>query len=70
MPRPLRFIPEDGALVEVTTRCIQSRLLLTPRPLLNEIILGVLARAARLYGVSVVAFCFLSNHYLCAAPHK
>jgi len=31
--------------VEVTTRTFQSRLLLTPKPLLNRIILGVLARA-------------------------
>jgi REP element-mobilizing transposase RayT len=63
MSRPLRFIPEGGALVEVTTRCIQSRFLLAPGPLLNEIILGVLARAARIYGVGVVAFCFVSSHY-------
>jgi REP element-mobilizing transposase RayT len=63
MARSLRFIPEGGALVEVTTRTFQSRLLLTPRPLLNRIILGALARASRRYEVGAVAFAFLSNHY-------
>jgi REP element-mobilizing transposase RayT len=63
MSRSLRYIPEGGSLVEVTTRTIQSRLLLTPNPLLNRIIPGVLARASRLYAVGVVAHCFLSNHY-------
>ncbi len=63
MARPLRFITESGALVEVTTRTFQSRLLLTPKPLLNRIILGVLARASHRYEVGVVAFAFLSNHY-------
>jgi hypothetical protein len=64
MARPLRFITEGGALVEVTTRTFQSRLLLTPKPLLNRIILGVLARASHRYGVGAVAFAFLSNHHL------
>ncbi|HEV2853139.1 MAG TPA: transposase [Thermoanaerobaculia bacterium] len=63
MARPLRFIPEDGALVEVVTRTLQSRLLLTPKPLLNRIIIGALARASRRYGVQVVVMAFLSNHY-------
>jgi hypothetical protein len=63
MARPLRFIQEGGALVEVTTRTFQSRLLLTPKPLLNRIILGALARASHRYGVQVVAMAFLANHY-------
>lgn len=49
--------------MEVTTRTFQSRLLLTPKPLLNRIILGVLARASHRHGVGIVAFAFLSNHY-------
>ena len=61
MPRSLRYVPEGGSLVEVTTRTIQSRLLLTPKPLLNHIILGALARASRLYEVGIVAHCFVSN---------
>jgi REP-associated tyrosine transposase len=61
MGRTLRFIP-PGSLVEVTCRTIQGRLLLRPSRDLNEIALGILARAARLHGVGVVAFVFLSNH--------
>ena len=63
MSRRLRFVPEEGSLVEVTCRTIQSRLLLRPSPGLNEIILGVLGRAQRLYKVGVCGFAFLSNHY-------
>jgi putative transposase len=63
MPRSLRYVPDGGSLVEVTTRTFQSRLLLTPNPLLNRIILGALARASNVHQVGVVAFCFLSNHY-------
>lgn len=62
MPRRLRFIP-PGSLVEVTCRTVQGRLLLKPTPLLRELTLGVLARAARLYPVEIHAFAFLSNHY-------
>ena len=54
-------MPEGGALVEVTVRTIQSRLLLRPGPAVNEIILGVLGRAQRLYGVACVSVVFLSN---------
>jgi uncharacterized DUF497 family protein len=49
MSRPLRFIPEEGALVEITCRTIHSRYLLRPDPALNEIVLGVLGRAQRLH---------------------
>jgi hypothetical protein len=63
MSRPLRFIPESQTLVEVSTRTVQSRLLLRPSPALNEIVVGTLARAQRLYEVKICAFAFLSNHY-------
>jgi REP element-mobilizing transposase RayT len=63
MPRPLRFVPEKDTLVEITTRCFQSQYLLTPNPLVNEIILGVLARAANEFKVGVVAYVCLSSHY-------
>ncbi len=63
MPRRLRFVPPGGALVEITCRTVQGRLLLRPSPLLGELTLGVLARAARLYAIEVHAFAFLSNHY-------
>jgi REP element-mobilizing transposase RayT len=63
MARLLRFIPDNASLVEVTTRTIQSRLLLTPTPQLNRIIIGALARASHRYEVGVVAFSFLANHF-------
>jgi REP element-mobilizing transposase RayT len=63
MSRPLRFIPEDGSLVEVTCRTIQGRYLLRPDPELDDILLGVLGRAQRLYPVEICGFAFLSSHY-------
>ncbi len=62
MPRRLRFIP-TGSLVEVTCRTVQGRLLLRPSPILRDLTLGVLARAARLYPLEIHAFAFLSNHF-------
>ena len=63
MSRPIRFIPEEGALVDITCRTIQSRFLLRPDPALNEIVLGVLGRAQRLHPVEISAFFVASNHY-------
>ena len=63
MARKLRFTPEDGGLFEVTSRVIHSRLLLRPDGLLNEIIVGLLARAKRLYPVELCGFFFMSNHF-------
>jgi len=58
---PLRmFIPELGYFV--TARCIQARYLLRPSNETNEVLGGVLARAARLFDVEVYAFAFQSNH--------
>jgi REP element-mobilizing transposase RayT len=62
MSRPIRFIPDPGALVEVTLRALHSRFLLRPGPMLNLILLGALARAQQLYPVRICAFAFLSNH--------
>ncbi|HXE99212.1 MAG TPA: transposase, partial [Solirubrobacterales bacterium] len=61
--RRLRFIPEGGALVEVTCRTLHGRFLLRPSSELNSLIIGILARAQRLYSVRVCAFAFLSNHF-------
>jgi REP element-mobilizing transposase RayT len=61
--RRLRFIPDPGALVEVTCRALHSRFLLRPGPVLNPVILGALARAKSLYPVRICAFAFLSNHF-------
>jgi len=62
MPRKLRHIPEGGSLVEVTCRTVQSRLLLTPRPFVREIVIGILARAKRMYPLHLICFTFVSNH--------
>ena len=63
MPRGVRFVPDGGALVEVTVRTIQSRLLLRPGPVLNEIVSGVLGRAQRLHGVRCHGVIVMSNHW-------
>jgi putative transposase len=63
MGRGLRFVPEGKTLVEVTVRTSQSRLLLRPGPAVNEIILGVLGRAQRLYPVRCCSVVFMSNHW-------
>jgi hypothetical protein len=68
--RKPRYILKPGSLVEVTTRTLQGRLLMVPEPTLNDIILGVLGRAQRLYPVQINAYCFLASHYLCGASHK
>jgi REP element-mobilizing transposase RayT len=62
MSRRLRFIPDGGALVEVTARALHSRLLLRPRPELNAILIGTLARAKRRHKVRVCFFVCVSNH--------
>src|SRR5688500_6619467 len=62
MPRPLRFIP-PGALVEVTTRTVQARLLLRPSPEVNDLILGVIGRAQSLFPVRIHGLVVLSNHW-------
>jgi len=61
--RPLRHVPREKCLFEVTVRTVQARFLLRPSVALNEIILGVLGRAQRLHEVGIVSFCFLSGHF-------
>lgn len=60
--RPLRFIPPECPLVEVTCRTLQGRMLLRPSDRLNRIVYGLVARAARRYSMRVCAFVYLSNH--------
>jgi len=68
MSRPPRYLPQGGALVEVTYRTIQGRMLLRPSRKLNEIVVGTLARAYRLCSeeardpVELVGIVVLSNH--------
>ena len=63
MGRRLRFIPEGGAVIEITLRTVGARFLLKPSEELNESIVGVLARAQRIYEVPVHAIVFMSGHY-------
>ncbi len=65
MGRKLRYLPDGGALVEVTCRTLHGRLLLRPSLELNDIAAGILGRAQRLYPVDLVAFVPVSNHYHC-----
>jgi hypothetical protein len=63
MSRRLRYVPDGGALVEVTCRTLHSRFLLRPGRALDEVIVGVLGRAQRLYKVRCCGYVFASNHY-------
>jgi REP element-mobilizing transposase RayT len=63
MTRRVRYTPEGGALYEVTSRTQQGRFLFRPSPELNEIALGVLGRAQRLYPISICGIVLASNHY-------
>jgi REP element-mobilizing transposase RayT len=63
MSRRLRYIPDGGALVEVTCRTLQGRFLLRPSRQLNELVLGVLGRTQRLNPVRICAFTFTSTHF-------
>ncbi len=70
MARPLRFIP-SGALVEVTLRTVHGRLLLRPGRRLNDLVVGVLGRAQRMYGMRIHALAVLSNHaHLLVSPES
>ena len=62
MSRQLRHF-EPGSVLEITTRTIHGRYLLRPSKKLNRLVVGVLARAAAMYGVSLHVFTFVSNHY-------
>ncbi len=71
MSRPLRYIPDGGALVEITINMIQGRYLLRPdkRGRVNELVLGVVGRAQRLYQISIVGISVLSSHaHILAIP--
>ncbi|MGH9441975.1 MAG: hypothetical protein ACRD16_06845, partial [Thermoanaerobaculia bacterium] len=62
--RPLRFLPEGGAVVEITARTLHGFFLLKPGTRANELILGVLGHAlAQFPQVRLHGFWFLSNHF-------
>lgn len=63
MGRPLRFLPQPDTTFEVTTRCVQGRLLLRPSAELNDRVLGVLGRALSRYpAVKLHLVTVASNH--------
>jgi hypothetical protein len=62
MSRPLRYMPMENTVLEVTTRTIQGRLLLRPTAELNQIILGILGRALALYPITLYLVVVASNH--------
>lgn len=71
MGRPLRYVPEGGALIEITINMIQGRYLLRPdkRGRVNELVLGVVGRAQRLYSMAIVGLSVLSSHaHILAIP--
>ena len=59
---PLRMFDVDG-IYFVTVRCFQGRLLLRPSRQTNDVLAGVLARAARLSSIELFGFVFASNHF-------
>jgi REP-associated tyrosine transposase len=63
MARHPRYVPHGGAIVEVSNRTLQGRFLLRPSPHANEVILGVLGRAQRMFDLLIFAFVFMSDHY-------
>ncbi|MEE8525762.1 MAG: hypothetical protein V3T72_17630, partial [Thermoanaerobaculia bacterium] len=50
-------------LIEVTCVTLQNRFLLRPSARLNDLFVGVLARAQRKYDMQVVCVTALSSHY-------
>jgi hypothetical protein len=62
MAKRLRWLPWEGSLVAVSWRAVQGRPLFRPSPELNEVVLGVLGRAQRLYPVRICGVAVLSNH--------
>ena len=62
MARKLRYVPPGGFLVEAGLRCLEARYFLKPSRRLNQIIVGVLARAQRRTSIRVIGVIAMSNH--------
>ncbi len=67
MGRPARFIPENtnGVLVEVTSRVIGARAMLTPGPdprRFNEVVVGVMGRALEVSPLELCSTVWTANH--------
>ncbi len=63
MSRPLLYVPPEGGLFLLTTRTLQGRFLLKPDPKINDLAVGVIGRAQRLYEVEIHAGILMSNHH-------
>ncbi len=69
MPRLPRYLPRPGCLVEITQRTLQGRYLLRPSRRLNQLLIGILAKAQQETELAVQAIAVLSNHFhLLASP--
>jgi REP element-mobilizing transposase RayT len=62
MARKLRHVPGKQTLVAITCRTVQGRFLFRPSEELNDMVLGVLGRAQRLFPLGVCAASVLSDH--------
>ena len=69
MGRDVRYLPRPGSTVELTQRTIQGRFLLRPDGRLNELVVGILAKAQAVTGLRIHAVVVLSNHlHVIASP--
>lgn len=62
MSRRLRWLDDPNGLVVTTIRTLHGRYLTRPSEKVNDIILGILGRAQRMYEIPLYAFTFMSNH--------
>jgi REP element-mobilizing transposase RayT len=60
--RRLRCVLEKNTLVSVTCRTVQGRFLFRPCCEVNDVLVGILGRAQRLYPIPVCAVSVMSNH--------
>ena len=63
MPRDPRAFTQPWRLVEVTSVTIQNRYLLRPSKKLNDLVVGVVARAQRKYDMPVICITVMSSHF-------
>lgn len=57
------MLDDAAGVVEISSRVLLGLLLMRPSKEVNDIILGILGRAQRLYGVRLHSFIFMSNHF-------
>ena len=62
MPRDPRAFTQPWRLVEVTSVTIQNRYLLRPSKKLNDLVVGVVARAQQKYEMPVICITVMSSH--------